>query len=115
MVLESVGCATTVNEVAEYALESVRRAFGWEYGTYWTMDSAAGVLRFAKDAGETSGDFREATKSASFAESTPGKGFAVVASEVKELAKETARATEGISQKIHTIRTELEGLVAQFK
>jgi len=32
-----------------------------------------------------------------------GKGFAVVANEVKELAKETARATEEISQKIESI------------
>jgi len=33
-----------------------------------------------------------------------GKGFAVVANEVKELAKETARATEEISKQIETIQ-----------
>jgi PAS domain S-box-containing protein len=33
-----------------------------------------------------------------------GKGFAVVANEVKELAKETARATEEIAQQIDTIQ-----------
>jgi methyl-accepting chemotaxis protein len=33
-----------------------------------------------------------------------GKGFAVVANEVKELAKETAKATEDISRKIETIQ-----------
>ena len=33
-----------------------------------------------------------------------GKGFAVVANEVKELAKETAKATEDISQRIETIQ-----------
>jgi len=33
-----------------------------------------------------------------------GKGFAVVANEVKELAKETARATEEIAQQIETIQ-----------
>jgi hypothetical protein len=33
-----------------------------------------------------------------------GKGFAVVANEVKDLAKETARATEEISQQIETIQ-----------
>jgi methyl-accepting chemotaxis protein len=33
-----------------------------------------------------------------------GKGFAVVANEVKELARETARATEDISQKIEAIQ-----------
>lgn len=35
-----------------------------------------------------------------------GKGFAVVANEVKELAKETARATEDISAKIRTIQVD---------
>ncbi len=35
-----------------------------------------------------------------------GKGFAVVANEVKELAKETAKATEEISLRIETIQTD---------
>ncbi|MFK8080905.1 MAG: methyl-accepting chemotaxis protein [Granulosicoccus sp.] len=35
-----------------------------------------------------------------------GKGFAVVANEVKELAKETAKATEDISEKIKTIQSD---------
>jgi methyl-accepting chemotaxis protein len=40
-----------------------------------------------------------------------GKGFAVVANEVKELAKETARATEDISQKIAMIQGDTERVV----
>ena len=40
-----------------------------------------------------------------------GKGFAVVANEVKELAKETARATEDISQKIEAIQVDTRGAV----
>lgn len=40
-----------------------------------------------------------------------GKGFAVVANEVKELAKETARATEDISQRIVAIQTDAQGAV----
>ena len=40
-----------------------------------------------------------------------GKGFAVVANEVKELAKETARATEDIGQKIDAIRQVTTGAV----
>jgi len=40
-----------------------------------------------------------------------GKGFAVVANEVKELAKETARATEEIGQKIEAIQTDTTAAV----
>jgi len=40
-----------------------------------------------------------------------GKGFAVVANEVKELAKETAKATEDISHKIEAIQTDTKAAV----
>jgi methyl-accepting chemotaxis protein len=40
-----------------------------------------------------------------------GKGFAVVANEVKELAKETAKATEDISRKIGAIQTDTQAAV----
>jgi methyl-accepting chemotaxis protein len=40
-----------------------------------------------------------------------GKGFAVVANEVKELAKQTAKATEEIGQKIDAIQTDTKGAV----
>ena len=40
-----------------------------------------------------------------------GKGFAVVANEVKELAKQTAGATEDISQRIEAIQTDTKGAV----
>jgi methyl-accepting chemotaxis protein len=40
-----------------------------------------------------------------------GKGFAVVANEVKELAKETAKATEDISRKIEAIQSDTKAAV----
>jgi len=40
-----------------------------------------------------------------------GKGFAVVANEVKELAKETAKATDDISRKIEAIQTDTKAAV----
>ncbi len=40
-----------------------------------------------------------------------GKGFAVVANEVKELAKQTAKATEHISQRIEAIQSDTKGSV----
>ena len=40
-----------------------------------------------------------------------GKGFAVVASEVKDLAQETAKATEDISRRVEAIQADTEGAV----
>jgi methyl-accepting chemotaxis protein len=40
-----------------------------------------------------------------------GKGFAVVASEVKDLAQETARATEDISRRVQAIQADTAGAV----
>jgi methyl-accepting chemotaxis protein len=40
-----------------------------------------------------------------------GKGFAVVANEVKELAKQTAKATEEIGKKIEAIQTDTSGAI----
>lgn len=44
-----------------------------------------------------------------------GKGFAVVANEVKELAKETAKATEEISAKIEAIQGDTAGAVGAIE
>jgi len=41
-----------------------------------------------------------------------GKGFAVVAGEVKELASETARATEDIARRVEAIQADTSGAVA---
>jgi methyl-accepting chemotaxis protein len=41
-----------------------------------------------------------------------GKGFAVVANEVKELAQETAKATEDIARRVETIQQDTDGAVA---
>lgn len=44
-----------------------------------------------------------------------GKGFAVVANEVKELAKETAKATDNIGQKIEAIQSDTKASVDIIK
>ena len=41
-----------------------------------------------------------------------GKGFAVVAGEVKELAQETARATDDIARRVEAIQADTDGAVA---
>ncbi|GIE48684.1 hypothetical protein Ani05nite_22180 [Amorphoplanes nipponensis] len=44
-----------------------------------------------------------------------GKGFAVVASEVKDLAQETARATEDISRRVQAIQSDTGGAVVAIE
>ncbi|MGI5183482.1 methyl-accepting chemotaxis protein [Dactylosporangium sp. CA-152071] len=44
-----------------------------------------------------------------------GKGFAVVASEVKDLAQETARATEDIARRVEAIQADTTGAVAAIE
>ncbi|WP_433305939.1 methyl-accepting chemotaxis protein [Actinoplanes sp. CA-030573] len=44
-----------------------------------------------------------------------GKGFAVVASEVKDLAQETARATEDISRRVQAIQADTSGAVSAIE
>jgi len=44
-----------------------------------------------------------------------GKGFAVVASEVKDLAQETARATEDISRRVEAIQADTVGAVTAIE
>ncbi|GAA0793883.1 methyl-accepting chemotaxis protein [Spirilliplanes yamanashiensis] len=44
-----------------------------------------------------------------------GKGFAVVASEVKDLAQETARATEDISRRVEAIQSDTAGAVSAIE
>jgi methyl-accepting chemotaxis protein len=44
-----------------------------------------------------------------------GKGFAVVANEIKELAGQTAKATEDIRGKIHGIQTSTSGTVSEIE
>ncbi len=67
-VLEIVGKATTPDEAAKFALDTVRQAFGWAYGSYWTLDTKERVLKFNVESGSVNDEFRRTTLEASFAE-----------------------------------------------
>lgn len=67
-VVTQISAARTRDEALRSALESVRSAFGWAYGSFWAMDGEAGVLRFAQESGSAGEEFRSVTLRASFAE-----------------------------------------------
>ena len=66
--LSSLSGATTVAAVVQLALDSVRREFGWVYGSFWRVDPVDRLLKFDSDSGDAGPEFRDVTLQASFAE-----------------------------------------------
>ncbi|GAA4116014.1 hypothetical protein GCM10022215_15420 [Nocardioides fonticola] len=66
-VLASVSSATTIEEATRTALDAVRDAFGWGYGSYWRIDPSDNTLKFALESGDAGPEFRKVTLEASFA------------------------------------------------
>jgi hypothetical protein len=67
-VVNKVGDARDEATALRIALETVRTAFGWAYGSFWALDEEAHVLRFDVESGSAGEEFRKVTLSASFAE-----------------------------------------------
>ncbi|TYP88458.1 methyl-accepting chemotaxis protein [Blastococcus xanthinilyticus] len=68
VVVGKVGEARDEPEAIRVALDTVRSAFGWAYGSYWALDQEAAVLRFSVESGSAGDEFRQVTLAASFAE-----------------------------------------------
>ncbi|WP_375493187.1 GAF domain-containing protein [uncultured Jatrophihabitans sp.] len=66
-VLERVAAAGNTDEAVQVALDTVRDAFGWAYGSYWTVESD-GALHFNRESGDAGPEFRKVTMEASFRE-----------------------------------------------
>ena len=67
-IAEAVSKATTLSAAVDAALASVRQAFGFDYGSYWSHDPALNALVFRQEHGAVSEDFRRATQEAHFRE-----------------------------------------------
>jgi putative methionine-R-sulfoxide reductase with GAF domain len=67
-VVGKVGEAHDEATALRTALETVRTAFGWAYGSFWALDETSNVLRFDVESGSAGEEFRKVTLSASFAE-----------------------------------------------
>jgi methyl-accepting chemotaxis protein len=124
---------SAVSAAAEEMTTSIREIATNAADAATVANNAVGVAESAKktvgDLGTSSGEIGQVVKViTSIAQQTnllalnatieaarageAGKGFAVVANEVKELAKETARATEEISAKIEAIQHDATGAVS---
>jgi len=58
--------ADSEDEMVDAALSTFRSAFGWEYGSYWTVNGAKDALVFSREAGTVSEAFKQVTRSAAF-------------------------------------------------
>ncbi len=67
-VLIELQTAESPEDAARKALEAVQKGFGWAYGSYWAMDRAANVLRFAQESGTVNPEFASLTQITTFAE-----------------------------------------------
>ncbi|GGK04949.1 hypothetical protein GCM10010123_38660 [Pilimelia anulata] len=72
-VLRDVADAGTVEAATRSALDTIRREFDWQYGSYWAVDEHDRVLRFVLESGSAGEEFRRVTMQASFAK---GSGLA---------------------------------------
>jgi GAF domain-containing protein len=64
-VIRKMTQATSQDEALRDALETIRKDFDWQYGSFWRLDGD--VLRFALESGDAGAEFRQVTMSASFA------------------------------------------------
>jgi putative methionine-R-sulfoxide reductase with GAF domain len=67
-VVNALGEARDPVAVLRIALDKVRTAFGWAYGSYWEIDDDQNVLTFKTESGSAGEDFRKVTLAATFAE-----------------------------------------------
>ena len=75
-VVTALGHANDSTVAIKSALDAVRTAFGWAYGSYWQVDEQENVLRFCVESGSAGEEFRKVTLAATFAEGTGLSGRA---------------------------------------
>ncbi len=81
-VVEALGRATNAQEVVTSALEAVKSAFGWAYGSFWAYDPRENALRFSLESGTVTEEFRRITQEARFRE---GEGLSGRAWKTRDL------------------------------
>ncbi len=74
--------ANSVHEAITAALDTVREAFGWAYGSYWALDAKTNALGFLLESGSVNDEFRRVTLEARFRE---GEGLSGRAWKARDL------------------------------
>lgn len=67
-VIHEVTSAPTAEEALSRALVAIREGFDWAYASYWQIDQQLRALTFAQESGDAGDEFRQVTRTASFAE-----------------------------------------------
>ncbi|HEY0215295.1 MAG TPA: GAF domain-containing protein [Cellulomonas sp.] len=67
-VIREVTSAASREVALTRALDTIRDGFDWAYGSYWGVDPVDRALRFVQESGDAGAEFREVTRTASFAE-----------------------------------------------
>ncbi|MEU4238211.1 methyl-accepting chemotaxis protein [Actinoplanes sp. NPDC026619] len=67
-VVSALGHTNDSSRALKSALDAVRTAFGWAYGSYWEIDDSENVLKFRVESGSAGDEFRKVTLAATFAE-----------------------------------------------
>jgi methyl-accepting chemotaxis protein len=65
---EAIIRANSVDEIVRASLETIRKAFGWVYASYWVVDPERDVLTFSGESGRVDDEFQRVTRSAQFGE-----------------------------------------------
>jgi transcriptional regulator with GAF, ATPase, and Fis domain len=67
-VVAALGHTSDSSVALRSALDAVRTAFHWAYGSYWQIDEQDNVLRFCVESGDAGDEFKKVTLAATFAE-----------------------------------------------
>jgi hypothetical protein len=91
-VVSALGHTNDSSVAVQAALDAVRKAFHWAYGSYWQIDEQENVLKFSVESGSAGEEFRKVTLAATFAEGVGLSGRAWRAKDlvfVRDLAELT--------------------------
>jgi methyl-accepting chemotaxis protein len=98
--------AGSIEAIFRDTLDTLRRAFGWVYASYWRVDPALGKLVFSLESGEVGEEFQRITRSSKFRKGEGLNGRAWSQSDLVHVAElgdlsDCVRASVAVRAGIH--------------